>query len=83
MERFKGSHSSKPVIMIAIRWYTSYSLSYREVEELLKERNISFNHATINRWVIKYMSMLEATFRKQRWETKWGTLLQTYYALWL
>ncbi len=37
---FKGSHFPSAIIMQAIRWYTSYSLSYRDVEELLEERGI-------------------------------------------
>ena len=49
---------------MTVRWYVAYSLSYRNVEEMLKERGISVDHATINRWVIKYAPQLEKSFRK-------------------
>lgn len=66
MIRFKGSHFRRELTMMAMRWYSAYSLSYRDVEELLKERGISVDHATINRWIMKYIPMLEARFRKRK-----------------
>jgi IS6 family transposase len=39
------------VIMLAVRWYLRYGLSYRDVEELLAERGIVVDHVTIYRWV--------------------------------
>ena len=68
MISFKGSHFPKEVIMRSIRWYTAYSLSYRDVEELLEERGIELDHATINRWVVKYSPLLELKFRKRKKE---------------
>jgi transposase, IS6 family len=38
------------MIMLAVRWYLRYSLSYRDVEELLAERGIAVEHVTIYRW---------------------------------
>ena len=52
--------------MMSIRWYVSYPLSYRHVEELMKERGINLDHATVNRWVIKYSPALEAAFIKSK-----------------
>ncbi len=37
-------------ILMAVRWYLSYKLSYRDIEELLAERGVKVDHATINRW---------------------------------
>jgi transposase, IS6 family len=37
--------------MLAVRWYLSYDLSYRDVEELLAERGMHVDHVTIHRWV--------------------------------
>ena len=37
-----------------VRWYLAYSLSYRDIEEMMEERGISVDHATINRWVVKH-----------------------------
>ena len=39
------------VIVLAVRWYLRYGLSYRDVEELLAERGITVDHVTIYRWV--------------------------------
>lgn len=47
---------------MAIRWYLAYSLSYRDIEELMSERGIGIDHSTVNRWVIKYSPALEAKF---------------------
>ena len=62
---FTGRHFAKLIILQALRWYLSYPLSYRHVEELMKERGVDVDHSTINRWVIKYAKELEATFSKQ------------------
>ena len=62
---FTGRHFAKLLILQALRWYLSYPLSYRHVEELMKERGVSVDHSTINRWVVKYAKKLEATFSKQ------------------
>jgi transposase, IS6 family len=44
--------------MMAIRWYLRYSLSYRDVEELLAERGIQADHVTIYRWVQRFTPLL-------------------------
>jgi putative transposase len=63
MISFKGRHFEKAIILMVVRWYLAYPLSYRDIEEMMKERGISIDHATINRWVIKYAPLLEDTFR--------------------
>lgn len=65
MINFKGRHFEKTIILMSVRWYVAYSISYRNIEEMLKERGISVDHATINRWVIKYSPLLEKEFRKK------------------
>jgi len=62
MISFKGRHFQNTIIMMAIRWYLAYSLSYRDIEELMAERGVEIDHSTVNRWVIKYSSALEAQF---------------------
>jgi len=59
MISFKGCHFPKDIILMAMRWYSAYPLSYRNVEELLEERGISVDHATVNRWIVKYSPALE------------------------
>lgn len=59
---------------MAIRWCLAYALSYRDIEELMAERDISIDHSTVNRWVIKYSPALEAKFTshyKQRVSDIW------------
>lgn len=62
MISFKGRHFEKTLILMAIRWYLAYSLSYRDIEELMLERGVSVDHSTINRWVVKYSPKLESQF---------------------
>ncbi|MBA4310657.1 MAG: IS6 family transposase [Chlorobiaceae bacterium] len=63
---FKGSHFPKAVILMSMRWYIAYPLSYRNVEELLSERGLSVDHATVNRWVVKHSPTLESKFRNTK-----------------
>jgi transposase, IS6 family len=46
------------VILVAVRWYLRYALSYRDVEELLAERSIIVDHVTIYRWVQRFTPLL-------------------------
>ena len=63
---FSGRHFPQDIIMRALRYYLAYKLSYREIEEIFAERNIHFDHSTLNRWVIKYAPQLEAMFRLKK-----------------
>jgi len=51
--------------MMSMRWYLSYALSYRHVEELLLERGVSIDHSTVQRWVVRYSAELESEFRRR------------------
>jgi putative transposase len=62
MISFKGAHFEKDIILTCVRWYVAYPLSYRQLEELMQERGVSVDHATVNRWVLKYSPQLEETF---------------------
>lgn len=48
---------------MAVRWYLAYSLSYRDIEELLLERGLKIDHSTINRWVVEYSRQLSDSFK--------------------
>ncbi len=63
---FKGRHFQKDMILQSVRWYLAYSLSYRDIEELMQERGFSVDHSTSNRWVLHYSPQLEAAFRRKR-----------------
>lgn len=51
---FAGFRFPPHVVLLAVRWYLRYELSYRDVEELLAERGIEVDHATIYRWVQRF-----------------------------
>ncbi|QGP56932.1 Transposase IS66 family protein (plasmid) [Piscirickettsia salmonis] len=59
------THFKKDLIMMVIRWYVAYNLSYRDIEELMAERGIQVDHSTIHRWVVKYAPQLEEHFKKR------------------
>ena len=61
---FKGAHFPQDIILMGVRWYLAYPLSYRHVEELLEERGVPIDHATIQRWVVKYGSVAKLLFRE-------------------
>ncbi|WP_254303984.1 IS6 family transposase [Shewanella sp. VB17] len=63
---FSGRHFPQDIIMQALRYYLAYKLSYREIEEIFAERNIHFDHFTLNRWVIKYAPQHEVVFRRKK-----------------
>lgn len=63
---FQGAHVPPEIILMGVRWYAAYPLSSRHVEELLEERGISVDHATIQRWVVKYSLSLEAAFHRRK-----------------
>lgn len=53
------------IILMLVRWYLAYALSYRDVEELALERGLKVDHSTIHRWVIEYSPQLEEAFRRR------------------
>ena len=64
MISFKWRHFQKDLILMAVRWYVAYSLSYRDIEELMAERGVTVDHSTLNLWVVHYAPLLEESFRK-------------------
>jgi putative transposase len=63
---FKGSHFEKEIILWGVRWYVASPISYRQLEEMMQERGVSVDHATLNRWVIKYAPEVEKQFRRHQ-----------------
>jgi putative transposase len=63
---FKGAHFPQDIILMGVRWYVAYPLSYRHVEELMEERGVPVDHATIQRWVVKYSAQLEEAFHRRK-----------------
>src|SRR5450830_1579896 len=54
------------VILVCIRWYAAYPLSYRQLEEMMQERGVFVDHSSINRWAIRFLPALEKVFRKHK-----------------
>ena len=55
----KGMRFPIDVILMCIRWYAAYPLSYRHVEEMMAERGVNVDHSSINRWAIRFLPVLE------------------------
>jgi transposase-like protein len=70
---FKGRHFDRSVILLCVRWYLAYNPSLRDLEEMMAERGISVDHATVGRWVVRYSpELLERFNRRKRAVTgKW------------
>ena len=55
---FAGFRFPPEVIVVAVRWYLRFNLSYRDIEELLVERGVEVDHVTIYRWVQRFTPLL-------------------------
>lgn len=60
---FKWRHFLLEIILLNVRWYYRYALSYRDLEEMIAERGIEVDHSTINRWMLKYAPELDKRIR--------------------
>jgi len=60
---FKWRHFEAEIILLCVRWYLHYSLSYRDLEEMMRERGLQVDHTTIYRWVQHYAPELEMRCR--------------------
>src|SRR6476469_8968148 len=63
---FVGFRFPPDVIVVAIRWYLRFNLSYRDVEELLIERGVQVDHVTVFRWVQRFTPLLADAARFAR-----------------
>ena len=63
---FAGFRFPPDVIVLAVRWYLRFGLSYRDVEELLAERGIEVDHVSIYRWVQRFRPLLADAARPCR-----------------
>ena len=62
----KGMRFPIDIILVCIRWYSAYPLSYRHLEEMMQERGVFVDHSSINRWAIRFLPLLEKVFRKHK-----------------
>ncbi|KPZ78848.1 integrase, partial [Brucella abortus] len=70
---FKGAHFPKNVILYAVFFYVRYPVSYRDLQEILAERGIEVDHATLNRCVVRYSPQIatQAQMRKRHTAGSW------------
>src|SRR5471032_2591114 len=62
----KRLHYPLDVMLLCVRWYVAYSLSLRNLEEMMAERGIAVDHSTVHRWVIKLVPLFEKVFRRHK-----------------
>src|SRR5512138_1642180 len=61
---FRGRQFRDESIVLCVRWYLRYPLSYRNVEEMMAERGLTVDHSTIARWVLRYAPVLNERLRR-------------------
>lgn len=70
---FKGRHFDRSMILLCVRWYLTYILSLRDLEEMTLERGVHVDHSTVHRWVVHFSPLLLERFnrRKRGVSSKW------------
>jgi transposase-like protein len=63
MSDFKGRRFPTDIILVCVRWYCKYGVSYRDLEEMMSERGVMVDHTTIFRWVQRYAPLMEKRIR--------------------
>ena len=61
---FHGRHFNHAIIILCVRWYITYKLSYRDLVEMMAERGVDVSHTTILRWVQYYVPEFEKRWRR-------------------
>lgn len=60
---FKWRQLEPELILLCVRWYPRYALGYRELTEMMRDRDLSVHHTTIFRWVQRYATELDKRCR--------------------
>src|SRR3954471_9770057 len=60
---FKWRHFEPTIILLCVRWYCRYQLSYRDLEEMMRERGLTVDHTTVWRWVQRYAPEINKRIR--------------------
>ncbi|MED0993354.1 IS6 family transposase [Bacillus nitratireducens] len=66
---FKWKHYQPDIILLTVRWYLRYNLSFRDLVEMMEERGLSLAHTTIMRWVHQYGSEFDKKIRRHLKQT--------------
>jgi transposase-like protein len=62
----KRLHFPPEVMLVCVRWYAAYPLSLRNLEEMMAERGVLVDHATVHRWALKMLPVLAAVLRRRK-----------------
>jgi len=62
----KRLHYPLEIILVCVRWYAAYPLSLRNLEEMMAERGVAVDHATVHRWALKILPVLAKVFRNRK-----------------
>ena len=62
----KRLHYPLDVMLLCVRWYAAYPLSFRNLEEMMAERGVEVDHATVHRWALKILPVLAQVFRRRK-----------------
>ena len=63
-DSFKWKHYEGEIILLNVKWYLKYALSYRNLKEMMAERGVKVDHATIMRWLHQYSPDIEKRIRR-------------------
>ena len=59
-------HYPLEVMLVCVRWYAAYPLSFRNIEEMMTERGVFVDHSTLHRWSMKMLPVLAVAFRRRK-----------------
>ena len=59
-------HYPMEVMLVCVRWYAAYPLSFRQIEEMMAERGVFVDHSTLHRWSMKMLPVLAAALRRRK-----------------
>ena len=62
----KGLHFPLEIMLLCVRWYTAYPLSVRNLDEMMAERGVLVDPATVHRWALRLLPVLSAVFRRRK-----------------
>jgi transposase-like protein len=63
-ELFKGRHFDREIIILCVRWYLRFKLSFRDLVEMMAERGVDLAHTTIMRWIQRYVPEFERRWNR-------------------
>jgi transposase-like protein len=76
---FRGRHFRDEIIVLCLRWYLRYRLSYRNLQEMMAERGLKLGHSTTARWVLRYAPVLNERIQQEmRWPNRSWRVDETY-----